>query len=528
MKRLALGLSVALLASASAFGQADLSKDERLKKPITVSLKLRPLSEALEELAKASGVVLDSAPNVKDLKCTVLVKDVPSDVVLAGLASTLDLDWTADKTTYRIGQNADRALAMRRYVEAEAKERRTAAEAEVKKVGALAALPYEEAKQRDPQLSPGRYLLAMTLRQMGTQANGFWQGQPVVNATSYMSPVEAVNGPAGEPRQTANGGQARKSPAPPRMMVIRTIAQYNPITRQIETSIGPLAGTSERPHLIDQPKPLALKEPFVDALKAWTERNDEAAGFAVPAGAVTPQSDGWAGGRISTADELEAIHRATGVPIIADAFRVPIHQGVTGRTAAELLKDFAQREGAFLRTKDGVAMLRHGAYWRLRELEPEEKAARALEKKPVTLEGYATFAQSLAPAQVMALRVPDGFLLRVPTTPIATSYRALRFYASLGANQRAAKAGSPIPFTRLGSAQRTLFLEAMHSDLFGATVLGQAAILQVPQDADRLAFQMSAVDVPVAAQGLQPGIQMLFGASERDAVAYRLALPSSG
>ncbi len=113
-----IGLLV-ILATAGHAQLADVSKDPRLLKPISIKLKIEQLPDALAKLSKLTGVKIESAPVIKDLKVTVMVQDVPAGLVLDKIAGALDCEWKADGPILRLSMDPDERTHRDRYIEAE-------------------------------------------------------------------------------------------------------------------------------------------------------------------------------------------------------------------------------------------------------------------------------------------------------------------------------------------------------------------------------------------------------------------------
>jgi hypothetical protein len=94
---LAGGMLMAL--SIASFGQQSATALPNTPTPhVTTRLKAVPLHEALKELSRLTGVRMTSSADTADLKVTVLVNDLPLDIVQARLAETLHLTWAAQET----------------------------------------------------------------------------------------------------------------------------------------------------------------------------------------------------------------------------------------------------------------------------------------------------------------------------------------------------------------------------------------------------------------------------------------------
>jgi len=198
----------------------------------------------------------------------------------------------------------------------------------------------------------------------------------------------------------------------------------------------------------------------------------------------------WAGGQFALSDLLVAWHDATGLPVVADAFRVPMAEvNLNIGPALTTLQSVAANNRVSLRLADGVARLRHPGFWRLREQEIPDTTWNSVERsKKVGLDDYATFAARLTPAQAAAFRSAEPPLSRVPTDVLRESYPGLRLWAALPTNvRRALQAGTPVglagfpnltnaylfalreaPYYHAGDPRTVLALPPARLGLFGA------------------------------------------------------------
>lgn len=533
MHRFATTLGITVGSLSLGFGQVtDLAKDERLAKPVTVQIKLATLPEAMTALGKASGVAMEAPVSLKDYKVTVLVKDQPAHQVMSAIASTLDLQWEADGATYRIVANSDTANALRKYLDQEDRLRRQEVEAKVKQMAAAANVPYAQAKEKNAQLTPERYLLGQAFLNLGTNGlNAFWAGRTVRNSAPLREETSAAPaqgnppppGPANEDQEQRRRRGDREGGRAFRM--IRVSAQYDPIQNRLQTSFES-GREAQGLGIWTAPQGALAESTYGKRILAWPTRDDKAEILQKPFTAVKAVSDGWFGKRLSAADALEALHKGSGVPIVADAFRFTAYEGA-GSTPAAWLSAFGQANGAYVRTENGFAMIRHGGFWRLRELDVPERVARPLEQaKAPALEDYAKFAGSLTDTQALVYRRPNLVLLKVSPEPLRTGIPALRFYASLGNLQQKARQNQAIPLGVMSAQQRGLFLEALDGTFEGGAPVGRGNDLDVTRDANALAFLMTVQDQNDPSTGtLTLGTRLLFGTAATDGIVYAINIP---
>lgn len=89
---------ILLILSSACSGQQSSPTLQATSAPhVTTRLKAAPLQEALKELSRLTGVRMTCSADTSDLKVTVLVNDLPLDIVQARLAETLHLTWMSQE-----------------------------------------------------------------------------------------------------------------------------------------------------------------------------------------------------------------------------------------------------------------------------------------------------------------------------------------------------------------------------------------------------------------------------------------------
>ncbi len=150
----------------------------------------------------------------------------------------------------------------------------------------------------------------------------------------------------------------------------------------------------------------------------------------------------WLGGKLSLADLLVAWHAKSGLPVVADAFRVPVRTtNLPPGGALAVLQAVSAAEGGSLRFADGVARMRHPAFWRLRAQEIPESTWRSIEDSKPTLETLSNFATGLKPAQAATFLSLEPPLSKVDTTALREAYPALLLWSALPGGARSSLLG---------------------------------------------------------------------------------------
>ena len=175
-----------------------------------------------------------------------------------------------------------------------------------------------------------------------------------------------------------------------------------------------------------------------------------------------------------------------------------------------------QEEQAYVKVEDGIVMVRHGGFWRLRQYEIPEETIRPLEKKgsSLTLDDYIGFVSQLTDAQAESLRAANPPVAGFALEPIRNALPALRFLSALPNDP---PSGQPISYAAMGGNLQALYVSAVQQALFwGGTWAGSGP----GPDPRRYAFLMSSSDVP-GSGGLVAGTSFLFGSSRENAAQFQ-------
>jgi hypothetical protein len=171
------------------------------------------------------------------------------------------------------------------------------------------------------------------------------------------------------------------------------------------------------------------------------------------------------------ADHLEYLSDAAGIPVVADAFRLPVggEEYMSASTVGEYIRSLrdqamAPTRNAYFRTESGWLMARHPFFWRRVSDEIPESAFEPLEAKVAggqmpTLDDYAAFAGSLTPWQALVFTNSPP-LTRFPRLPLVSALPALRIWAALNASQRESASRDGLSLQEMTPAQRELYSSA--------------------------------------------------------------------
>ena len=547
-----LGLILVLIASLTVCSLAqgiDPSKESRLQALITVKLKIAQLPDALKQLGKLAGVRLTCIAPISDLKVTVLVKDVPVGLVLAKIANALDCEWKADGDVFRLTMDPNEIKNRDRYVLAENQIAQKEISDQINRIAEAASIEPKAAEDEirdnrnlDPERlavlnmvdhSPDASLASSLSRMTPQQATSFWRGEVVAS-----SPV-----PISVASQNADGTGEVGGGLPPRSHALRipvgatTLIQYDPVLYQVNVwQGGAVRHFSIRPrHLVSQfvPTGKLASLPFGKAVLAWDQPVPTNGDLTKVSLAAANPDFGNAGRRFSVSDLLEDAFDATGVPIVADAFRVssglttPEHgaEAFTG-----WLENLKQKAHVSTRFEDGIVIVRHGGFWRLRAFEVPEENLVPLDRMPengLTLSDYASLVAKLTVEQATALALPGEAVTKFDTRPIEQGLPALRFFASIESQTIAQAQGNGVAFDQLGQVQRQLFQIAVLEGAFYGTMSTRftpyALRLASSGDSSGLGFLIRPAQSVVNGMEVD-GQSLIFGLSPVQGTTFNLAI----
>jgi hypothetical protein len=259
--------------------------------------------------------------------------------------------------------------------------------------------------------------------------------------------------------------------------------RFDPTLLAIESANG------QPPSRLDPRMPLGASD-YAKGLIAWPKVDKPDAKWSAPITPLELPASTWESGAYALSDLLLAWHTTTGLPVVADAFRLPLRaRSISPSTALASLQSFAASEGLAFRFTDGVARMRHPAFWRLREQEISEANWNLIERSGTgALPSLMNFAVGLKPAQAAAFRSAEAPLSHVRTGALREAYPALLLLNVLPANARSGLLGgrplalsavpnavnayrfalTEAPFYKAGNPSQLLSVPATELGMFGA------------------------------------------------------------
>ncbi|HSI72711.1 MAG TPA: hypothetical protein VK934_06000 [Fimbriimonas sp.] len=469
--------------------QANVVEDMALQKKISVAIKAQPVDEAVKAIGKEAGVSCAAVQNLWDLKVTVLAKDEPAGPLMDRIADVLGAEWTKDGDVYRLGFGRVAQQQRLAYDQAEQRLLRAQLDTALLAYARLASVnPNAPAAKPNPgeqlKAEPSAVIFGQMLAQMAAASNsGFWRGE----TRSYAPPdIASSQQPAFQEDK-------------------RIYARFDPYLLSLERNPGSDPALRRR-GLVEfwsPPEELA-KMPFAADVIAWPssdlpeddKRFDKS---------VTPvafkKSDFFVKAPTLT-EHLEAFHKSTGLPVVADAFSTPQHGRPGSADARGWLRALSGMHADY-KFKHAIVGVRHRAFWRLRQFEPSEAMVGSYQQlaqiEPLTLDQYAAVVQRLKPAVASALMLADALSLELDAGLYPKMMPALQFYAMLSPAQRR-QARSGLEAITLNPQQKSAFVNAV---LWGALKgYGKPGYL-----APMLAGDFRELGVVVAEESFESGVK---------------------
>lgn len=481
----------------------DWQKDNRLQKAVTLHLANALLDEVVQELSKQTGVAFTVDAALQEEKATLLVRDKPAWQVLEKLTTLLDIRCERNGEGYHLFPDPkaiqqERATlewernALRRDTEKILREWSQAAREDYLSLVAKRRAVEAEMERLEREKPPGwqdrrdalakrsyllsgvylhQYLAGWCYRRFPASVwRPFWDGEVLWFSTSgepntLPLPPDALRWVTlldPEPQLVHCGirfdMQQRRL-----LFYLRTHSAQHPGETSIETDFS----VNEE----QIPPDASLNIPLHQRWLSWRTpeealEHDPRLKKQIHRRPALPDPRSPA----TIADWLQRFVMYSGFNVVADSFRLFEPLIEQGDTLIEWLQGSPMWHAGYLRVEDDWLLFRHWRYWRLKRSELPERLVRAMERKAqeesVSLDDYATLASHLT-SEGIARLVRREYLFRFDHTPLQGSAPALRFWASLTADQKnAALQRQPLPYVSLTPAQQKLFREAMLAKLY--------------------------------------------------------------
>jgi len=478
-----------------------LRQDTRLQKAVTLHLPDALLDEVARELGKQTGVAVTIDPALEEEKATLFVTGKPAWQVLEKLTALLDIRCENSGEGYRLSPDPQARQKEQAMLEWERDALRRDAEKMLRRWSRAAGEDYlslmarkrtlgEEMERLEREKPPGwqdrRNTLSQQLEPLRESSllplylagwcyrrfpaavwRRFWEGEILWFSTSGKPGVLPL--PAESLRWATPG-----SPEPQKVLFgIRFDQQQARLVFYLKTR--PIEPATDADFLVEDREIYPDASPAVPLPSRWEQWRTPEETFerdprfqkeirrsssSVPAlrGATT------------VADWLQSVAQHSGLNVVADSFRLPEPLVKQDGTLIEWLRSSPIWNAGYLRVEEDWLLFRHWRYWRWKRSELPERLVRAMERKAqeegLSLDDYAILAASFTPEGMARLKRGE-YAMHLDHAPLQSAAPALRFWASLTANQKkAALQRQPVLYTQLTPSQQNLFREAMLTKLY--------------------------------------------------------------
>jgi hypothetical protein len=532
----------ALLLVGSAYCQnpsQSFKADPNYQAPVTLQVKNEPISDVIKAINRQTKLQIESSTSLDDLKLTIFVTGTPVGLVMDKIASVLDCAWIKDQAIEILAMPQTKQVARLKFMDLEARAQRAGAENEAHslanaassaasysdfadaytkisfpgqgpQVGGPTHIPVARRPGPFPTLaSPATYAVGLMMAQWSdSNWNDFWGG-----AVFYTSFTRE------DPTGTASARQAQQFP--PLYVFVRYDAFGG---HEFQIAQPPQGRMARRPSQPDDDFSGELgQNDFAKAVLAWPDVNegdkDDAFNKPLQGGAGSSQEPGPITPQVTMADQLERLSQGSGLPIVADGFHAAEHDVVKGGTPMAWLKSLQTIDHCYARIEDGVLMVRHAGFWRLRQEEIPESLIRPLAARSdsLGLMDYAGLVAALTPVQQGTFLENRPPVLGFSLDPVQFCLPGLAFLGSLS---NVPAPGTAVSYESLSGSQQTLFSNAiLESGFLGGNWAGGGPGM----DPRKYGFVLKAA--PVTENGLVvSGATLFFGSSMQDGIGYNVPL----
>ena len=514
-----------ILASLILVLQGDLLTDTRLTKNSDFDVSLQQITDFCSDVSKTSGVGLSVDKKVQDLKVDVFVDKKPLAETLDKVAKVLNCEWVPVAKGYRLEMSVVNINRERNFIQAEIDDkakhlesRLWASEYVAKNTVANEIHHYsnsidDEVTQRK-LLEPLRkayldahnandtkreleaantlglvqdnlkdFYFGRIFQQFDKDARAkFWQGEPFVASTFPNSRYKLFESDMRTTGVHSYGLRDGRSVEAEYQHCI--FFRYVPLTGKMIANkmvfvIAPAeyaqpapvcSQPNSRGRSTDQSIPESLKKlPFYEDLKSWSNTEATSAKFTQLIDLLTPTWDTpWFGYRKRLGDHLRWFHRATQIPVVAQADRSGVYEwfklnrGVP--TATEYLRQLVARAEVYTKEDSGFLLARNFRFWTHRQHEAPEAIWKSFEpyrKGEPTVDDLAKIASAHREDQIVSTEMYYP-LAPIDLWRVEDAYDSLRFYGCLSNSQKAAaQTAEGIRMSDLDSRQQQLLVECI-------------------------------------------------------------------
>ncbi len=484
--------------------QGGLARDARFSAAIDFDLPLCQITDFCKSVSLKTNVELSVAKDVQDLKIDAFVDQRPVGETLDKVAKALNCEWVPAGKGYRLDMSVPNTNRERNFNLAEDAENRHIAETKLWACEFFANMipgsdkqmthgqelmsaddrkaiiaPYETAfraaqagkNQEEISESQLKYSaiseaagsldhlnIGHVMLQMNKSAReAFWQGEPIMAASFPGNGYKLWPSDFYAPSKTQYvSGQLVTQGE----QVNFDFLSFDPKTSSLNTHLntyfvsegqfgkseigmsngGPFGGSSTRNRVSDKLKKLA----FYQDLLPWTNATDTPAKFQQAINLDTEEwPSPWSNSRRRLGDHLQWLHRATGIPVVAQADRSCLYYWIAlkrpVKTASAYLKALMNEFEVYCLEDHGYLVARNYRFWSHRRHEAPEAVWKQLAPVKgvgsVDINRYAAYALALREDQTQTEDIAYP-LCEVDLSRMAYCYHMVRFYGMLTDAQR--------------------------------------------------------------------------------------------
>jgi len=455
-----------------------IGSDLRLAGVVSARHEIISLSDLAHEFSVESKVQLRVRKSISDRKVTIVFLDRPLKEAMAMLATTMLMEWRPiTGGGYELNLTDQEAIDERRTAAMEDDEIRSDVAFSLTEIRRLAAIPpssqVAESNRIDSEIkrlmksgaaedslqvkrlkrsyqslhiSPGLEFTGPALQSESVTIDSLLSGTPCFVSLQRSDPVPHLDPQAVTDLTTRIG-------ATDLMGIVWVTDTLRLQTDVIFSKDGFPGSTRGFSWPIFRSLPTG-PSPLDKAMEAWCRDPDgqtRSKSLAKPDLPV-PKSE-FASGKFGRAQHLLFIADQTGIPVIGDAFRIPLTAAawLPGKTLGDWLDAYrtALKSSIYkpgpenVRLQDGWLLFRKDHWWQRLATEIPESVLVPLESQArksgllLSLDRFAKLAGALTPSQCAAIgQEGRGVLFRFLVGNFSSAYQGLRLYSHLDANQR--------------------------------------------------------------------------------------------
>ncbi len=479
--------------------QGGVLSDTRLTAPKDFDVSLSQISDFCSDVSSSSGVKFSVAKNAQDLKVDVFVDGRPLRETLDKVAKVLNCEWVPVEKGYRLEMSIPNVNRERNFIRAEVDEREQQlrlklwaceyvakntiannvhhfpndfeADATQRKLLEPLRKAYLDAHNSGDQPREIEALNNLSLvqdnlnefyfgrifLQFDREARAkFWQGEPFVASTlpdSRYKLYESDMRNTGVHSYGLRDGRSVEAEyqhciffrydsttgkmISNKILFVNAPAEYGGANPQ-----GQRSNPGWRSSNQSIPQSL-MKLPFMEDLKPWSDIEATSAKFTQKIDNLTATWEApWVAYRKRLGDHLRWFHKATQIPVVAQADRSGVYEwyklnrGIS--TATEYLRQLAKQADVYTKEDNGFLLARNFRFWNHRQHEAPEATWKSFEpysKGEQTVDELARIASSIREDQLISTE------MYYPLSPIdlrrvEEAYDSLKFYGSLSNSQK--------------------------------------------------------------------------------------------